>query len=92
MPYIAQMDRAKVNQQVDNLMLAINNECAGEPKATSELCTYAITRLLVCLFDDKPWYYRMDAVKCLESAKDEFMQTRVRPYEQHKREVNGDVL
>ena len=57
----------------------------------AKFTTYVIMKLVSELYSRDGWYFMSDAIKCLESAKDEFMQVYVRPYELTKRAENGAI-
>jgi hypothetical protein len=63
-----------------------------EPRTPGEL-NYVITRSLVNYYDSSNFDYQVinDIIGALESAKLEFYRRVAAPYEDRKREQNGDV-
>lgn len=81
MPYIAQRDRANIDRWLGLL----------RPKTVGEL-NYVITRILLAFLPKNPSYSDFNGIMgVLESAKIEFYRRAVAPYEDNKREDNGDV-
>lgn len=96
LPYITQKERKVVDPIIDELISTIRNESLKCFEGLSKECmakftTYVIMKLVSELYSRGNWYFMSDAIKCFESAKDEFMQVYVRPYEQAKRAENGAI-
>lgn len=92
MPYIKPSDRVKVDKQITELGVQIALQ-AKSIEDRAKLTTYAIMKLMTGLYagEDTNWYLLGDALKCVDSARDEFMQVYVRPYEKLKRIENGPI-
>jgi len=86
MPYIPQ-DRRRALEE--GIAMGIASKIALDSKRDGEL-NYVITRLLSLLYQRN--YKDMNAaLGVLEAVKQEFYRCVVAPYEQKKREENGDV-
>jgi len=87
MPYIKQEIREKLDTEIDPLIdkLRSINWSAGE-------LNYTFSKIIWSLFYSDQSYQRInDITGCLEQVKLEFTARHVRPYEDSKIEVNGDV-
>lgn len=95
MPYIAPNQRPRVDADIDALVKALN----GFPRESLDgAVNYVLTRIVSGTFlqSQDPHHvvgYRdhAGALIALEAAKLELYRTRVAPYEDAKRSLNGDV-
>jgi len=89
-PYIKSDDRSLYTTHLDNILEELD---AGPPE--DELgghVNFCISYLLVRLFEKKSRYARINTLMgAIEAAKQEFYRFHVVPYEEKKREENGDV-
>jgi hypothetical protein len=101
MPYIHKVGRKQLEQlfedangNFENFLSLLEDGLYGVEGALvdADVC-YLIYKILVRLYGKagNSWSTRMNSIKILESAKDEFMQNYVRPYERKAKERNGDV-
>jgi hypothetical protein len=85
MPYVAASLRAEVDPFVNPVLRFLGAGSAG-------LLNYLVTKLVIAFLGASPGYERYNAaVGVLEAAKMELYARRVRPYEDRKIAVNGDV-
>ena len=90
MPYINPEDRVKIDQLVEDsesaFVLGMNLENAGE-------LNYFITMIIRGYMNGHGMSYQRlnDIVGALEGAKAEYQRRIVGPYEDRKRDENGDV-
>ena len=84
MPYIDQWTRAE--------MSGYQGVSPRGPETPGEL-NYVITKVIVDYYDSKNFDYQVvnDIIGALEGAKLEFYRRIVAPYEDRKREENGEV-
>jgi hypothetical protein len=80
MPYIKKSHRLRAGK--------------GEAPINSGELNYALTRLIVGYLDDNGLDYQNinDCIGALEGCKLEFYRRVVAPYEDYKKEENGDVF
>jgi len=98
MPYIDKLTRDTIDELVvvakGNLdsFLDLLEDALEHGLMDSDIC-YIIYKIIARLYGrpELSWSQRMNAIKILESAKDEFMQNYVRPYEKMKKQQHGDV-
>ena len=99
MPYIDQLSRRGIDEllemaggKLEEFLDLLSAELNGNDGSVidGDIC-YLIYKIIVRCYSDGTWGHRMNAIKVLESAKDEFMRNHVRPYEQTKKNLNGDV-
>jgi hypothetical protein len=55
------------------------------------IVTYVIYAIIKKVYEDGNYETMSNALKVMESAKDEFLENILRPYEKKKKELNGDV-
>ena len=100
MPYIPQSVRNKYDKLIDQLYDRVNETTVGEyrletsyiPEDVDGEMNYVITRLIDEVYGVRPRYINYErAVGLLDSVKVEFQRRRVGPYEESKKEANGDV-
>jgi len=85
MPYLSPENRERIDQIEDFEWIGVALETGGE-------LNYVISRLLKGFLGASPRYARMnEAMGALECAKQEWYARVVRPYEDTKRQENGDV-
>lgn len=53
--------------------------------------TYIVFRLIKHFYSEGNWYNKMDAVKVVESAIDEYKRRVIHPYEDKKIQEHGDI-
>lgn len=86
MPYIAKITRKFISGMMDQL------ECPALVGANRGVVNYIITRILWCWMGKKVTYERInDAIGVLECVKLELYRRVAAPYEDRKKEENGDV-
>jgi hypothetical protein len=92
MPYIKPELRLKVEKELYDLIHAIA-ESGNSKEEIAPMLAYVFYKLLIVGYgaETDNWYKRMDAIKILESVKEEFLQHRIRPYELQKRKENGTI-
>lgn len=97
MPFIDKQHREQIQRifkdspDIKGFAFNVYNFSGGRSRMNSGVC-YIIYKLIVNVYAHGSWDQRMDAIKVLESAKDEFMKNFVRPYEDKKRQLHGDIL
>ena len=87
MPYITQEERLKVNPEIDRMVDLIqqNNWNVG-------LINYIFSTILWTWFKQVPSYPTINGiVGVLGCVKDEFYKRIASPYENIKKEINGDL-
>lgn len=84
MPYISQDDRVALDPLIDALSAELTDASVGE-------FNYVITRLLKARFKPESYYVLNAGYGAVLAAAAEFYRTVVAPYEDGKREKNGDV-
>lgn len=87
MPYIPQVERKKVDVQIDALVAVLN---APDKRKTAGTFTYVVYKLLGGVFYGRYWL-RALGLGCMLSAILEWYRTDFADYEERKREENGDV-
>lgn len=94
MPYITASSRTKLDRIIEDLVDAIATE-AETPDIASGILNYAITRLLTGTFenlDDIRKYSHIALVTgVLENVKQEYYRRFAAPFEDKKRDLNGDI-
>jgi len=87
-PYIKKELREKIDNSIDDLIEGIRDtDIDGCPDG---IINYAFTRILKNFYSGKYHKYN-SAIGVLECVKQEFYRTSVAPYEEKKRNENGDV-
>lgn len=83
MPYIKQEDRSKFEAAINALP---RFESSGE-------LNYFITKTLLAYENQFPTSYKIynDIIGALECCKSEFYRRHIKPYEEYKQKLNGDV-
>ena len=94
-PYVVYASRLHIDVNVACLATTIKLEAqyVGEQELTAQagLLNYAITKLILN-FLGEPSYWKLALIKgVLTDIQDEFNRRVVVPYEETKREANGDV-
>ncbi len=88
MPYIKQEDRKILNKVLNPLMDVLENHFPNEPGALNYVITSLIDTMTLGGID----YSKLNAaIGILECAKLELYRCVAVPYEDQKRELNGDV-
>lgn len=91
MPYIAAHNRPAIRHWVDGLADAILTAGGARCPVMPGLINYAVCRLLWCLWHEDQSYRTWSVARGdIENALDEFRRRIVDPYEDGKRETNGD--
>lgn len=87
MPYIPKTDREIFDDEIG--ILLTNLKLTKSPGNLN----YCFSRILWALFDEKPSYTKAnELLGVLEAVKQEFYRRQVAPYEDAKRQENGDIL
>jgi hypothetical protein len=89
MPYIAPELRVKIDQAIDQLVIAMRD--ATDAHNVAGVVNYTISRLLTSLFSENYNGYN-SALGVLEAVKLEFYRRRIGPYEDGKIISNGDLI
>lgn len=84
MPYIKIADRVKYDIAIDTLISRLE----GAPDGN---VNYVISRLIDGHFGQDGYTTMAHGIGCLEAVKLEFYRRRVAPYEDKKRDENGEV-
>jgi hypothetical protein len=96
-PYIKQHERDQIDKPLEDLMIAIlkvTDENGRLRIPDAGVFNYVITRLLSAEYGNSlfPSYNSINtAIGILECAKMEFYRRIASPYEDSKKEINGDV-
>lgn len=88
MPYIDKVVREGWDEHLEPLINDLYNEDRAD---LAGICNYIITRILSHGFGGKRYDMINSAIGVLECAKMEFYRRLAVPYEDHKKETNGDV-
>jgi len=99
MPYISKkMRHDDMEYLVNRLMTVIADHCIAQETPNEDLAktlTYVIFKMLKGFYvrsENYPgWYFRMDALKVLDSCRDEFKRRFLHAYENEAMNRNGDV-
>ena len=99
MPYIRQELRPFIDSILDILIERLKDMMDPElvkpiikdEKELAGCLTYIVFKLLRHFYADGKWYEKMDAVKVVESAIDEYKRRFLHPYEDGAIKRNGDV-
>jgi len=88
MPYVKKELRAYLDGNIE----ALAKEIRGlPPDETAGALNYAITRLFVLQYPSR-YYHFNRLLGVLEAVKQEFYRRLVAPYEDEKKQENGDVF
>jgi hypothetical protein len=90
MPYVTQGYRDDMDKEIENLIHILNRWSDSE--AADGTVNYAITRILRALYPPTRYKNINSAMGVLECVKQEYYRTGASPYEDEKREQNGDVI
>jgi len=91
MPYTKKKDRERYEPALKDLREKLAEEI-GEERATKGDLTYILYALGIEYFTGRKSYTTMsDAISCLIDAAEEIRRTHLNPYEDLRREENGDV-
>lgn len=94
MPYITPLYRPHIDTAVTRLVKTIHCNSSGVNGDLADhagALNYAITKLILT-FLGEPSYWKLALIKgVLTDVRDEFNRRVVTPYEEGKREANGDV-
>ncbi len=89
MPYIPQKDRKPYLGDLDGLLSSLDK--LDEKKLCGHL-NFCVSYLMTRLLEKKQKYVRANTIRgAVENALDEWYRRHVVPYEEIKREENGDV-
>ena len=84
MPYTPQKDREKFDPLINRLAEILNRGTDGD-------VNYVITRLVDLVYSGMGYTQLNAALGVLEAVKQEYYRRVVTPYENERREQNGDV-
>ena len=92
MPYIKKELRKEVEDwgELSHLLEFLKKK-TKKGTENSGVVTYVIYKIVKEVFGEGNFESMSNALKILESAKDEFLENILRPYEKKKKELNGDV-
>jgi hypothetical protein len=90
MPYVTQGYRDEMDKEIEALVQKLYKWSDGE--AAAGTVNYAITRIVRALYPPIRYEYINSAIGVLECAKQEYYRIGAAPYEDEKREKNGDVI
>lgn len=92
MPYIDQKHRKALDESIDALISRMGWTVAVDKIGRDGILNYVVTRLLMGRLGPMPRYSDLNEVMgVLECAKLELYRRMAAPYEDKKREENGDV-
>lgn len=96
MPYIKQEYRNRIDKEIDALAGQLLGQASLDPEFQENLrkgiFNYVITRLAVQLIGTTRYGKINDIVGAMECCKMELYRRLASPYEDDKKEENGDVL
>jgi len=97
MPYINKEDRERYRKPLETLIYELQNaeiedsdNCIGNIRGHIAYIVFKILKEMYA-FDGAKYSDRSEALAVLSSVDDEFKSRFLRPYEQEKRTINGDV-
>lgn len=92
MPYITSELRKEVEDwgELHHLVNYLK-KVTKNGKENNGIVTYVVYKIIKEVYGEGNYESMSNALKVLESAKDEFLENILRPYEKRKLEINGDV-
>lgn len=92
MPYIEQKLRDEVESwgELSHLLEYLKKK-TKKGTENSGVVTYVVYRIIKEVYGEGNYETLSNALKVLESSKDEFLVNILRPYEEKKKELNGDL-
>lgn len=92
MPYIKQKLKDEVENwgELHHLLEFLAKKTEGG-KVNNGVVTYVVYAIIKKVYGEGNYESMSNALKILESAKDEFLENILRPYEKLKKKENGDV-
>jgi hypothetical protein len=92
MPYIKEELRKEVEDwgELSHLIDFLRKKTKNGAE-NNGIVTYVVYAIIKKVYEDGNYETMSNALKVLESAKDEFLENVLRPYEKRKKEANGDV-
>jgi len=96
MPYIPKRLRAKIDSQIDKLLIALKDGAIAEDNCSeviAKMLTYTFFKIIVDIYANERcgWYLRGDVEKICKSVAREFEKRFIDLYEDKKRKQYGDV-
>lgn len=89
MPYIPQAERENLLLQISELRFSISKD----PQKRPGQLNFTISQLISLVYGEKLRYHEYnEIIGVLESAKLELYRSRVAPYEDEKKDLNGPLL
>ncbi len=89
MPYIPQWQRRLVDGYIDKIIVNINKL---DIPPRDGVVNYVFTRILKSIYNQNPNYHTLNkALGVLNAVNQEFYRTIVGPYEETKKDENGDI-
>ena len=89
MPYIPKEARKLVDKEIARLAVIVNDY---DPEKKDGFANYVIYKFICDCYPPINYDTVSNGVKTFECAKIEYIRRKVNPYEDSKRELNGDVL
>lgn len=90
MPYISKTERQHVDPMIREVCDVVRP--CGRPTGPAGVLNYVVTKLVIAFLGAGPTYARINAaIGALECAKLEAYRRLAAPYEDTKKEENGDV-
>lgn len=93
MPYIPEVYRKRVDEHINNLVVAINDIQEGQPRIMDGVVNYCITKLLLGTIACHLQYSNIvRAIGTCTAIIQEFYRRIAGPYEDKKRDMEGEVF
>ena len=89
MPYIKKEARKLVDKDINSLIQLVSNY---EPDKKNGMANYVIYKFICGCYPPSDYDSVSDGIKTFECAKVEYIHRKLSPYEDSKRDENGDVL
>ncbi len=89
MPYIDPDARKMIDTEIEDLLEALEAFSEGQKAG---VLNYTITKLLDGSYPVPKYRSYNEIVGILECAKQEYYRRKIAPYENYKKDVNGDVF
>lgn len=89
-PYIKKEKRPNFDDAINKLvaLLKSSTDCGQHDSGD---VVYALYRIVVAIFGFGNFEIRSNALKCLDSVFEEYVENIMKPYEKKKKEENGDI-
>jgi hypothetical protein len=90
MPYIKKERHENLDDAINKLIALLKSSTDSGQHDSGDV-VYALYRIVVAVFGFGNFEIRSNAMKCLDSAFEEYVENIMKPYEKKKKEENGDI-